>query len=93
MKAAVLHSPGSVPEYADFEEPPVPSGRELVELAAAGIHPVVRSLAAGRHYGSTGAYPLIPGVDAVARTADGGLVYTGFVQPLTARWPSAWRCP
>jgi NADPH:quinone reductase-like Zn-dependent oxidoreductase len=81
MKAAVLHNPDSVPEYADFEEPPVPSGRELVELAAAGIHPVVRSLAAGRHYGSTGAYPLIPGVDAVARTADGGLVYTGFVQP------------
>jgi NADPH:quinone reductase-like Zn-dependent oxidoreductase len=80
MKAAVLHSPGSVPEYADFEEPPAPSGRELVELAAAGIHPVVRSLAAGRHYGSTRAYPLIPGVDAVARTADGVLVYTGFVQ-------------
>jgi NADPH:quinone reductase-like Zn-dependent oxidoreductase len=80
MKAAVLRGPGSVPEYADFEEPTVPSGRELVELVAAGIHPVVRSLAAGRHYGSTGTYPLIPGVDAVARTAEGGLVYTGFVQ-------------
>jgi NADPH:quinone reductase-like Zn-dependent oxidoreductase len=80
MKAAVLRGPGGVPEYADFGEPPVPSGRELVELAAAGIHPVVRSLAAGRHYGSTGRYPLIPGVDAVARTADGGLVYTGYVQ-------------
>ena len=24
MKAAVLRSPGSVPEYADFGEPPVP---------------------------------------------------------------------
>ncbi len=80
MKAAVLRDAGSVPEYADFEEPAVPSGRELVELVAAGIHPVVRSLAAGRHYGSTTTYPLIPGVDAVARTADGGLVYTGFVQ-------------
>jgi NADPH:quinone reductase-like Zn-dependent oxidoreductase len=81
MKAAVLRGPGSEPEYADFGEPPVPSGRELVELAAAGIHPVVRSLAAGRHYGSTGTYPLIPGIDAVARTAGGGLVYTGYVQP------------
>lgn len=80
MKAAVLRGPGSVPEYADFEEPPARSGREVVELVAAGIHPVVRSLAAGRHYGSTGTYPMIPGVDAVARTADGGLVYTGFVQ-------------
>jgi NADPH:quinone reductase-like Zn-dependent oxidoreductase len=80
MKAAVLRGPGSEPEYADFAEPPVPSGRELVELAAAGIHPVVRSLAAGRHYGSTGTYPLIPGIDAVARTASGGLVYTGYVE-------------
>src|SRR5262249_29627629 len=76
MKAAVLRGPGSVPEYADFAEPSLPSGRELVELAAAGIHPVVRSLAAGRHYGSAGTYPLIPGVDAVARTASGGLGYT-----------------
>jgi len=80
MKAAVLRGPGGAPEFADFEEPPVPPGRELVNLVAAGIHPVVRSLAAGRHYGSTRMYPLIPGVDAVARTADGGLVYTGFVQ-------------
>jgi NADPH:quinone reductase-like Zn-dependent oxidoreductase len=81
VKAAVLRGPGGVPEYADFGEPPVPSGRELVELAAAGIHPVVRSLAAGRHYGSAGTYPLIPGVDAVARVRGGGLVYTGYVQP------------
>jgi NADPH:quinone reductase-like Zn-dependent oxidoreductase len=81
MKAAVLRGPDGIPECADFDEPPVPSGRELVELAAAGIHPVVRSLAANRHYGSTGTYPLIPGVDAVARTADGTLVYTGYVQP------------
>lgn len=51
-----------------------------MELVAAGIHPVVRSLAAGRHYGSSGIWPQIPGVDAVARTADGELVYTGYVQ-------------
>jgi len=81
MKAAVLYGPGSAAEYADFGEPPVPPGRELVDLVAAGIHPVVRSLAAGRHYGSAGTYPMIPGVDAVARTASGGLVYTGYVQP------------
>ncbi len=81
MKAAVLRDPGGLPEYGDFEEPPVPPGRELVELVAAGIHPVVRSLAAGRHYGSEGTYPMIPGVDAVARTAAGELVYTGYVQP------------
>jgi len=71
---------GAAPGYADFDEPVAGEGREIVELVAAGIHPVVRSLAEGRHYGSTGSWPLIPGVDAVARTADGSLVYTGFVE-------------
>jgi NADPH:quinone reductase-like Zn-dependent oxidoreductase len=81
MKAMIVRAPDATPEYGDFAEPIVSEGRELVTLVAAGIHPVVRSLAVGRHYGSTGAWPLIPGVDAVARTADGMLIYTGFVEP------------
>ena len=81
MKAAILHAPDGTPEYSDFAEPIVREGRELVTLVATGIHPVVRSLATGRHYGSTGAWPLIPGIDAVARTVDGTLVYTGYVEP------------
>jgi NADPH:quinone reductase-like Zn-dependent oxidoreductase len=80
MKAAVVTGPGEAPGYADFSEPQPAEGREIVELAAAGIHPIVRSLASGRHYGSTGAWPLIPGVDAVARTADGELIYTGYTE-------------
>jgi NADPH:quinone reductase-like Zn-dependent oxidoreductase len=80
MKAAVKHTPAGVPGYGDFLEPVAGEGREIVELVAAGIHPVVRSLAEGRHYGSTGSWPLIPGVDAVARAADGSLVYTGFAE-------------
>jgi NADPH:quinone reductase-like Zn-dependent oxidoreductase len=55
-------------------------GRQIAELVAAGIHPIVRSLAAGRHYGSAVVWPMIPGVDAVARAADGKLVYTGYPQ-------------
>lgn len=80
MKAAIVSAPGSAPAYGEFAEPVVSEGRELVSLVAAGIHPIVRSLAAGRHYGSTDTWPLIPGVDAVARTADGVLIYTGFVE-------------
>jgi NADPH:quinone reductase-like Zn-dependent oxidoreductase len=80
VKAAVKHGPDDAPGYADFREPVVTGGREIVDLVAAGIHPVVRSLAEGRHYGSAGAWPLIPGVDAVARTADGALIYTGYVE-------------
>jgi NADPH:quinone reductase-like Zn-dependent oxidoreductase len=80
MKAAVMYAPGEAPRFGDFAEPVVTAGRELAELAATGIHPVTRSLAEGRHYGSTGGYPLIPGIDAVARTADGTLLYTGYIE-------------
>jgi NADPH:quinone reductase-like Zn-dependent oxidoreductase len=80
MKAAIVRNPDAIPEYGEFAEPPVEDGYELVDLVAAGLHPVVRSLAAGRHYGSTDSWPLIPGVDAVARTASGDLVFTGFVK-------------
>ncbi len=82
MKAAIVRSPDVVtPEYGDFAEPVVDEGHELVELVAAGIHPIVRSLAVGDHYGSTDTWPLIPGIDAVARTPAGALIYTGFVRP------------
>lgn len=81
MKAAVVAASGTTPEYGDFPEPQIDDGYELVELVAAGLHPIVRSLAAGRHYGSTQSWPLVPGVDVVARTPTGDLVYTGFVPP------------
>src|SRR5580700_9081398 len=81
MKAAVVIAPDATPEYCEFSEPQVDDGYERVEMVAAGLHPIVRSLTAGRHYGSTGSWPMIPGVDAVARTASGELVYTGFLRP------------
>ncbi len=81
MKAAILHSADSVPVYGDFAEPAPGPGREIVDLVAAGIHHVTRSVAAGRHYGSGDAYPLIPGLNAVARTADGQLVFTSSAPP------------
>jgi NADPH:quinone reductase-like Zn-dependent oxidoreductase len=81
MKAAILYSADSVPVYGDFDEPAAGAGSQLVELVAAGIHHVTRSVAAGRHYGSGAAYPLIPGLNAVARTADGTLVFTASAPP------------
>ncbi len=81
MRAAILTAPDSVPVCAEFPDPEPLPGHDLLELVGAGLHQVVRSLATGRHYGSSHAYPLVPGVDAVARTADGRLVYTG--------WPRA----
>jgi NADPH:quinone reductase-like Zn-dependent oxidoreductase len=78
MLAAVLSGPDTAPAASRFPDPPVADGSRLVTLVAAGIHPVVRQLASGAHYGSAGAWPQVPGVDAVARTGDGELVYTGY---------------
>lgn len=47
----------------------------LLDVLAVGLHPRVRSQADGSHYTSTGALPLIPGVDGVGRGADGKLRY------------------
>jgi NADPH2:quinone reductase len=49
----------------------------LLDVIAAGLHPVVKALASGSHYRSTAALPFIPGVDGVARQQDGTRVYFG----------------
>ena len=74
MKAAILYAPDSAPVYGDFAEPTAGQGSQIVELVAAGIHQLTRSVAAGRHYSRGGVFPVIPGLNAVARTADGKLV-------------------
>ena len=81
MKAALIEAPGDSAHYGDFAEPGDHDGRQVVELVAAGIHPVVRGLASGQHYGSSGQWPLIPGIDAVVRSAEGVLAYSGYPQP------------
>lgn len=80
MRAAVLTSADAMPTCADFPEPEPIGGRPLLGLVGAGMHQVVRSIASGRHYGSTDSYPLVLGVDAVAERPDGTLVYTGFTR-------------
>ncbi len=82
MRAAVITNPDVPPVYGDAPEPTVPPGREPLHLVGAGLHNIVRGLASGRHYGSPTVYPLVvPGIDAVARTGDGRLVYTGYARP------------
>ncbi len=81
MKAAILHSADSVPVYGDFDEPPADQGSQIVGLVAAGIHHVTRSVAVGRHYGSDAAFPVIPGLNAVARMDGGELVFTSSGPP------------
>src|SRR5580704_1358485 len=81
MKAAILYAPDSVPVYGDFDEPAAGEGSQIVELVAAGIHQLTRSVATGRHYSRGGVFPVIPGLNAVARAADGELVFTSSAPP------------
>jgi NADPH:quinone reductase-like Zn-dependent oxidoreductase len=76
MRAAVVRDFKLPPRCEDFEVPP-PAGEDdvWVEVLAAGVHPRVRSGASGAHYADERVLPMIPGIDAVGRLADGSLVY------------------
>ena len=76
MHAAVVRSFDHPPRYEQYDTPQ-PNGPDetLAGVLAVGLHPRVRSGAAGRHYTSTGTLPMIPGIDGVGRLPDGGLVY------------------
>jgi NADPH:quinone reductase-like Zn-dependent oxidoreductase len=76
MKAAIVRSFDQPPRYEDVPEPtPSSCGEMLLDVLAVGLHPRVRSQADNSHYTSTGALPLIPGVDGVGQGADGKLRY------------------
>lgn len=81
MNAAVVHSFSAPPRYDSFADP-VPSGEEiLVTVAAAGLHPIVKLLAAGKHYSSTSELPFVPGLDGVGHLPDGSRVYFARSRP------------
>lgn len=81
MNAAVVESFDRPPRYTAFADPE-PNGDEVhITVAAAGLHPIVKALAQGTHYGSTGRLPFIPGVDGVGRMPDGTRVLFGSTHP------------
>ncbi len=76
MQAAVVRSFEHPPRYEAFAAPEPAAADEIaLDVLAAALHPRVRSGASGRHYTSTDALPLIPGIDGVGRSADGQLHY------------------
>ncbi|SMH42291.1 NADPH:quinone reductase [Rathayibacter oskolensis] len=77
MRAAVVTDFATPPRFADFREPEPREGFVPVRMLAAGVHRIVRSLAAGAHYGSGDELPFVPGVDGVGVLEDGTRVYTG----------------
>ena len=81
MHAAVVRTFGQPPRCEEFPEPAAGEGEVIVQVRAAGLHPIVKALASGAHYGSSDALPLIPGVDGVGRLDDGTRVYFGMARP------------
>ncbi len=80
MRAAVVNVLGEAPKYQEFRDPEPAEGEVLIQVRAAGLHPVVKARASGQHYSSAGAVPLIPGVDGVGITPDGRRVYFGVMR-------------
>lgn len=76
MYAALVTEFGQPPRYRSID-PPHDTGPDevVVDVLAAGLHPRVRSGAAGRHYASGDNLPMVPGIDGVGRLPDGERVY------------------
>jgi NADPH:quinone reductase-like Zn-dependent oxidoreductase len=82
MHAAVVTTFDRPPAYREFPGPtPQTDDEVVVDVIASGLHPRVRSQADGSHYTSSGALPLVPGIDGVGRAPDGTIRY--FVLPDT----------
>jgi len=80
MQAAVVNVLGQPPLYQSFPDPEPQAGEVLIQVRAAGLHPIVKALASGSHYAGTGQVPMVPGVDGVGTLPDGSRVFFGFAR-------------
>ena len=77
MNAAVVHTFDAPPRYTTFADPVAIEGDQLVTVSAAGLHPIVKALAKGTHYGSSAEFPFVAGIDGVGKLEDGTRVFFG----------------
>jgi len=78
MKAAVLGQLGKPPRFEEFAEPTANGADEVViRVRAASLKPVDKQMAAGSHYASPCALPVICGMDGVGELEDGTRVFFG----------------
>ncbi len=71
MKAALIRELGGVPELGEIDQ----AGDDGVALLAAPVNPIDLSVSRGLLASGTPAFPYVPGCEAVARTADGKVVW------------------
>jgi NADPH:quinone reductase-like Zn-dependent oxidoreductase len=75
MKAAVVNAFGVAPAFGEFREPEAGDGETVVTVSAAPLSPIVKALAAGKHYTSSSTPGFVPGIDGVGTDPDGRRVY------------------
>jgi len=77
MKAAVVFAKGSIPQYADFQEPEVQENEILISVKAASIKNLDRARAGGNHYSTENQQhqPAIIGTDGAGYLENGNKVY------------------
>jgi NADPH:quinone reductase-like Zn-dependent oxidoreductase len=75
MKAAVVSTFGQSPEFGSFTDPVAKDGETVIKVHAAALSPIVRALAAGKHYASGANAGFVPGVDGVGTDVRGRRVY------------------
>jgi NADPH:quinone reductase-like Zn-dependent oxidoreductase len=79
MRAAVLHTPGSPPSYAEHPAPQATPGSTLVRVTAAPVVPLDLLCASGTSYFGVPATPYVPGGQGV------GVVEASDAHPVGAR--------
>ena len=80
MQAAVINVLGQPPRYQTFPDPTAKEGEAIIQVRAAGLHPIVKALASGSHYAGKGEVPAVPGLDGVGTLEDGSRVYFTFAR-------------
>lgn len=75
MRAALLETYGQTPSIVDLPEPE--GDAPLGTILAAGLNPVDRTISGGEFYAIRPKPPYTPGMEGIARTPDGKLVYFG----------------
>lgn len=80
MQAAVVNVLGQAPRYQSFPDPVPQESEVLVNVRAAGLHPIVKALASGSHYAGGAEVPMVPGIDGVGTLEDGSRVYFTFAR-------------
>ena len=77
MRAAVLHTPGRPPSFADHPDPSEAAAHSLVRVTAAPLVPLDLLCASGTSYFGPPALPYVPGVQGVGVVEESSTVPAG----------------